>query len=542
MKKIFLSLVVLTSMFLQVKATGLVTNTNQSAMFTRLQNRNASTGIDAVYYNPAGLTKLGNGFFVSLNNQTINQKKTVLSSYSFLNGSPKEYVGDVSAPLYPGVYAAFNTGNFSISAGFNPIGGGGGAVYKNGLPSFEMPISVIPASLLSSGISTSQYSADIFFEGTSIYFGYQLNVAYKLNEQLSVGLGIRMVSAKNTYNGSIENIRINPNQPGFGSQFNGTNMVLATDFFTAGKNALTQLAQGATQMGGGLSGALTMPGVTAETPVTAVLTPDQIEQLAMMLGAAGQNPAGASALDVGTAIATLGVLSEAFAYNSQIMGGNADATQNTYADVEEKGTGFTPILSVNYAPSDKFNFSLRYEFKTNLKLKTTVFDGKGAGIFIDGEEIVADMPALLAIGAQVKPIEKLAIAATFNTFFDKNVDYSGRNVSGDKMIKRNYLEYGLGVEYNITEKFRASAGWLATNTGILPAYQNDQRFSSNSNSFGLGVGYRISPMIDINVGGQYSINANYEKQIGGGGQIGPFPTETYGKETFIFAIGLDFHF
>ena len=38
-------------------AGGLVTNTNQSAMFTRLQNRNASTSIDAVYFNPAGLTR-----------------------------------------------------------------------------------------------------------------------------------------------------------------------------------------------------------------------------------------------------------------------------------------------------------------------------------------------------------------------------------------------------------------------------------------------------------------------------------------------------
>ena len=51
-------------------AGGLVTNNNQSAMFTRLQNRNASTGIDAVYFNPAGLTKLGNGFLFQL---TIRQ-------------------------------------------------------------------------------------------------------------------------------------------------------------------------------------------------------------------------------------------------------------------------------------------------------------------------------------------------------------------------------------------------------------------------------------------------------------------------------------
>src|SRR5450759_1290303 len=86
-------------------AGGLVTNTNQSAMFTRLQNRNASTGIDAVYYNPAGLTKLADGFYFSLNNQTISQTQTIGNNYSFLSGTkPREYIGKVSAPVYPGVY------------------------------------------------------------------------------------------------------------------------------------------------------------------------------------------------------------------------------------------------------------------------------------------------------------------------------------------------------------------------------------------------------------------------------------------------------
>ena len=133
-------------------AGGLVTNTNQSAMFTRLQNRNASTGIDAVYFNPAGLTRLGNGFFVSVNNQTITQTQKVKSNYQYLIGTPKKYVGDVSAPIFPGVYLVYNTGKLSFSAGFNPIGGGGGAKYNTGLPSFEMKIADIPPSLSSQGI------------------------------------------------------------------------------------------------------------------------------------------------------------------------------------------------------------------------------------------------------------------------------------------------------------------------------------------------------------------------------------------------------
>ena len=127
-------------------AGGLVTNTNQSALYTRLQNRAASTDIDAVYYNPAGLTKLGDGFHLSLNNQTIGQTRNVTTTYAYLAGSPKDYEGTVSAPIFPSIYAAYNTGKFSFSFGFNPIGGGGGAKYENGLATFEMQIAdLVPA-------------------------------------------------------------------------------------------------------------------------------------------------------------------------------------------------------------------------------------------------------------------------------------------------------------------------------------------------------------------------------------------------------------
>ena len=232
-------------------AGGLVTNNNQSAMFTRLQNRNASTGIDAVFYNPAGLTKLGDGFYVSINNQTISQTKTVINNSQLLTGTPREYIGKVSAPVYPGVYVAYNTGKLGFSAGFNPIGGGGGAKYDKGLPSFEMGIADLVPLLNSKSIPTTQYSADIFFEGTSVYFGYQGNVSYKISDMLSVAAGLRLVSAKNTYNGYLKNIKINPNYPAFGAAYTG-GMVKASDFFTSGATYPKYSCSGATSYASGI--------------------------------------------------------------------------------------------------------------------------------------------------------------------------------------------------------------------------------------------------------------------------------------------------
>ena len=74
-------------------AGGIVTNTNQSAQFIRTLNRNASTCIDAAYFNPAGLTKLSDGIHISLSNQFIFQTKEVESDLATLNEA--KYTGDV---------------------------------------------------------------------------------------------------------------------------------------------------------------------------------------------------------------------------------------------------------------------------------------------------------------------------------------------------------------------------------------------------------------------------------------------------------------
>ncbi len=519
-----------------VLAGGLVTNTNHSAMFTRLQNRNASTGIDAVYYNPAGLTKLGNGFYVSLNNQTIGQTKTVGNNYQFIEGAPKDYVGNVSAPLYPGVYAAFVTGKLAFSAGFNPVGGGGGATYDKGLPSFETMVADLVPLLNSQNFPTSQYSADIFFEGTSVYFGYQGNISYKINDMISVAAGVRYVTAKNTYNGHLRNISVNPTFPVFGAT---GNMMLASDFFATGATTLNGLALASTSAATGLTTLIT-GGVPAATPVSA-LPAATAAGITQILGAAGISTAG---MNIGTAAATLNAVAPGFTQNAAVMSGYSTATGDINVDAEQTGSGITPIISVNITPNDKLNIALKYEFQTNLELTTSLAGpALGGGIFTEGAKTIADMPALLAAGVEFRPIEKLMVAASMNMYFDKNVDYDGSESLDINMIDNNFLEYGLGLEYGISEKLRASAGWVATSTGVNDAYQNDQRYSTNTNSFGAGIGYRITPMIDLNLGGQYTFYAegskDYNHILGGN----PIPvTETYGKKTWIVGLGLDFYF
>ncbi len=189
----------------------ILTNTNQSALFVRMLSRNASTDIDAVYFNPAGLTGLRDGWHFSLANQTIFQEKTVTNDYLLLN--EREYVGKVNVPVFPNVYAVYKTGKLAVSFGFGPNAGGGSADYDRGLPAFETPIAAIPLLLSSFGLPTTAYSADIAFNGKSVFYGFQLNLSYALSDTVSVAAGARYIHAVNTYEGEIKNIMINPKHP-----------------------------------------------------------------------------------------------------------------------------------------------------------------------------------------------------------------------------------------------------------------------------------------------------------------------------------------
>lgn len=189
----------------------IVTNMNQSAIYYRLLARNASMLIDATYYNPAGLTQLKDGWHMALHNQTIFQEKIVTNSYPFLN-EPK-YVGEVNVPFFPTFFLAYKKDKLALSFGFGPNAGGGTADFKTGLPSFEIPISNVPALINGFGIPTTAYSTDIAFKGRSIFYGLQFNASYAVSDVFALAAGFRYIIAENTYEGAIENIMVNPRHP-----------------------------------------------------------------------------------------------------------------------------------------------------------------------------------------------------------------------------------------------------------------------------------------------------------------------------------------
>ncbi|VAW16674.1 hypothetical protein MNBD_BACTEROID01-264 [hydrothermal vent metagenome] len=493
MKKLTLMPVIILLLVQSAIAGGIVTNTNQSAAWIRTLVRDASTGIDAVYYNPAGLMKLDNGFHLSLNSQAIFQNKDVSNSFPYL--SHNEFNGKVTAPVFPGIYAAYKMDKLAFSFGFNPIGGGGGAKFDRGLPSFEIPIAaLVPmlqgslapidnAVLSATGAdpgfrNVSGYNANILFEGTSVYFGFQLGASYKINDVISIAVGGRYIMSKNTYNGYLKDIKIN-----------------------------APASYGGTQS----------PGNYLRTVAGAI---------------GGYNPGGAAVLN-GTAAVI-------------------DAkTADVKVDAVQKGSGITPFIGVNISPNEDLNIGLKYEMPTKIELTNeTVVDG--TGMFPDKKVTRGDMPAMFSVGVDYQASTKLSITSGLHYYFDKPAYYGKTamvnnvavQVNNEDLIDNNYWEIGLGLEYMLGEKLGVSAGYLRAQTGVNENYQTDLSFSLSSNTVGGGIFYALTEKMMLNLGVAYTKYEdgvkNYTYNLSQTVSV-PY-TNTFYKDNLLMAIGLDISF
>ncbi|MBN2639805.1 MAG: outer membrane beta-barrel protein [Bacteroidales bacterium] len=517
-------------------AGGLVTNTNQSAAWARMLVRDASTSIDAVYYNPAALTKLSDGLHISLSNQTIFQTQTLTSTFSLLNN--KTYEGKVSAPIFPDVYVAYKTGRWAFSAGFMPIGGGGGAEFAAGIPMAEIPIAASWTSFSSMGVTG--YKMDMYLKGTSVYFGLQAGVSFEVSENLSLYGGVRYVMAKNSYSGYVKDIEYKT----------ASGYVRADDFMNNVGDQATAGATSATSAGNGLqnwvgSGA-TVAGMTFDQAVSNnVMTATQRATFEGALLAFGFSQAQIDAMTLSSAQTSFYGVSSSLTAQAMQLYAAAKLMADQQIDVTQTGHGFTPIFGANLTLMDKkLDIGLKYEFITHMSLTNSTPAGKGYMIglntdgtpiymFPDGEKINADMPSMLSIGVSYKVNDMISLQGGAHFYGDRNTGW--KDVKST--VGKNYQEYGLGAEFNVTPNLLLSAGYLMTITGVNQSYQSDLGFSLNTNTVGAGGAYKINDNVTVQLGGYYTMYQpkTYDYTY----SSVPYQT-TYKKSTFGVSLGLDF--
>jgi len=529
-------------------AGGIVTNTNQSTAWVRLPSRNASVGIDAAYYNPAGLMKLENGFHFSLSNQTIFQTRNVKNFYAGPGGSyglnQYVYEGEVTAPFFPSIYGVYKTDRLAFSLGFNPVGGGGGAEYSIGLPSFEMtPSDLVPALGPSYGVQ--QYRIDAYLKGESIFFGLQGGISFKINDWISIAAGMRYVSAKNTYTGHLKDIEVNT------GSIENPNWQRADQIMSSISASYQTAATGSTALVTAGAGSLTF----AQAQALGYITPTQRAQFEGGLTALGYPTttpiAAADQIYKGATVK--------YANNATLLG-------DQYGDIEQTGYGITPIFSVNISPSENLNIGIKYEMITRMEItnKTAgdfmvgiASDGTPVTMFPDGATTPSDMPASLMVGLDYKLGDAAKISVGTNYFWDKTANY-GHKVDKDNnsstpsefipnkdIINNNGFSIHGGVEAYLSEKLLVSGGYIWANQGVNDIYQTDLNYFLGSNTFGAGGAYKIMNNLELNLGFSYTAYTNNDKLVdhvySPTGIIFKVP-EFYGKNAMIFSVGVDFSF
>ena len=550
----------LLAMTTSTQAGGLLTNTNQNIAFNRNFARVGAIGIDGVYFNPAGVAFLDQGFHLSLNFQNVYQTRQITSAFSVpafantpyeypftLNGGDKTdgskfYEGKASVPILPSFQVAYNKDKWSFQAGFGLTGGGGKVSFNEGLPSFERQIAILPA-LINQQLPTfstllgqqetpaTSYSMQSYMSGHQYNFGLQLGVAYKINENLSVFGGARFNYIYNKYEGNITNIS---------ADVNGNNQNLY-EYFGSKAKLLTEKAA-----------ALQAQAVAAKTQADAYQAQANAATdptaKAQLQAAANQYAAGAQQASAGAKLVSAG---------ADKLNSSKELVKDRYVEVSQRGWGITPILGIDYR-TGKWNFAARYEFTTKFNIENNT-KRDDTQKYENGVNTPNDIPGILALGVQYEVLKNLRVMAGYNHYFDKDARMDNNK---QRFLKHNTQEFLAGVEWDINPSVTVSAGGQRTLYGLGDGkYLTDLSFVTSSYSFGVGAKIKVAKNAHLNVAyffTNYSkFTKNYEDAITIGreqvtqpdGTISVQPKTLATKNTDIFTrtnkvlgVGLDIDF
>ena len=506
-------------------AGGLLTNTNQHVAFNRMMSREASIGIDGVYYNPAGVVFMGEGKHLAINWQLAYQTRSIENDYALFTNNvnnpttPREFKGKAFAPVIPSFQYAYNKGRWSLQAGFALTGGGGKCTFDNGLGSFEKIVAetAIAACQLAGAVDQvasqygvpavfsrdkyfgkeGKYSYNSYMHGRQYYYGLSIGAAYKINDHLSAYAGVRGVYALTNYYGYVEDIKVG-NMPLY--------MVLDP---TKEKAANIELS--CDQSGLGFTPMLGIDFKTGKWNFAAKY--EFKTRMRLKNKSVNQTPS---------------------------IGNLPDNLRNAYI------TGGVPEQAADAILANSAIQGAMGQLKTQ-------FDSKleGAiGEYEDGKKIAGDIPAYLAVGVGYSPVDAVRVNVGFHWFDDKNAtSYKNRN----KELDRGTLEYNAGVEVDINKKITLSTGWQNTNYGLpdenldtptSKRYMDDKSFVVGSNSVAFGGVYHINKKMDLNVAYFHTFyqHKKTSEKVQLTAQKSFNYNSDYTRNNNVFAVGLDINF
>ena len=486
-------------------AGGLLTNTNQNVAFNRMMSREASIGIDGVYFNPAGVAFLGQGHHLSLNWQLAYQDRSIKNDYQLFTNNvnnpitPRTFKGKAFAPVIPSLQYAYNKGRWSFQANLALAGGGGKCTFDNGLGSFEKIVSEtamgacklaqvvdgvaaqygVPAVFSSKFGKDGKYTYDSYMHGRQYYYGISIGAAYKVNDNFAVYGGVRTVYALCNYYGYVRDIKVG-------------NMPLYQVLDPTKTNA-ADIELSCDQTGLGFT---PMIGVDFKTGRWNFSAKYEFKtRMRLKNKSVNQTPS------IGNLDGNL--------RNAYLAGGVPEAAADAILS-NQNVQGATTMLK------KQFNAEL----------------DEAIGEYEDGKKIEGDIPALLTVGVGYKPIDELRINVGFHWFDDKHAtSYNNRQ----EKLDRGTFEYSAGVEYDLNKKFTVSTGWQRTSYGMTDDYMDDKSFVVSSNSVGVGGVVHLSKKMDLQVAYFHTFYDTMKTQKGD-------YSADFTRNNNVFGVGLDINF
>lgn len=524
-------------------AGGFLTNTNQNVAFNRMMSREASIGIDGVYYNPAGVVFLGDGHHLSINWQLAYQDRTIKNDYSLFTNNvnnpitPREFKGEAFAPVIPSFQYAYNKGRWSFQGNFALTGGGGKCTFDNGLGSFERIVAETAmaacglartvdgalGSVLGREVSMfgsdqafgagGKYSYNSYMHGRQYYFGLSLGAAYKVSDNFSVFGGVRGIYATTNYYGYVEDIKVG-NMPLY--------MVLDPT-----KKDAANIELSCDQNGIGFTPIIGVDFKTGKWNFSAKYefkTRMRLKNKSVnLVPSIGNLPANLSS------------------QMTQILTAQFTQAGLPAEQAAAKAEAAATVVLANQTVQ-KTMLGLKNQFDTELD--------EAIGEYADGKKIAADIPAYLSVGVGYSPIDPLRINVGFHFFDDKNAKaYNNRQ----EKLDHGTLEYNAGVEYDINKKFTVSAGWQSTNYGLPEEeattskdkrFMDDKSFVTSSNSVGLGGVWHFNKKMSLTVA--YFHTFYQHKKTTESVELMPGNainySADYSRNNNVFAAGIDINF
>jgi long-subunit fatty acid transport protein len=484
-------------------------------LFLKNPARDAAIGLDGVYSNPAGVVFMPEGLHIAFNWQYAHQTRTINSTNPvFALGEKnhglqtKEFEGVADAPIIPSLQIAWNKGNWSLQFNMSVPGGGGSCEFASGLGSFESVVGTIAQKFMLLDSKADQmngvtdmfapyyaamgmtapdyvnnnnvkgYDMNGYMMGRQYYYGFQLGAAYKINPNLSVYGGLRLLYGDAVYKAKISGIMVKQ----------GTSYTRFNEFLPNIPVQVQQLATTAQQHLGLIN--------TMEQAHAAGMLPLTPEQQATLAGAKQSLEAGVAELE----------------QSQEEMNSLAKYSSGVNLLCNQNSLGIAPIIGIDWKYKN-FNFAAKYEFKTQIRMKNESTVDEASEIaavnkYRDGEKVNEDQPAQLAVGAQWAPFSGVRLNVGWHHFFDKQASWYGE--TQDK-LKHNTNEFLAGAEWDVNDKLNISAGGQLTRYGLSDEYMNDISFVVSSYSVGLGFSYKVKDNITMTAAYFQTMYDNYNR-------------------------------